>query len=230
MAQKALKAKEKELGYKIIRHFLNGVGIYETCDKLGISYMMYQRKFKHNGWFQAELEKAKVNKDSVKPLHAASEMIPLGDDPEDDSGLKKRMFLESMEANNFKVNATLLAIGVSKDRYYKYWKKDANFLKAVEVLRAEMLDYYIGLNTEIASDSKHGMAQSNSTIFAIKCLGKDAGWDERSAAPSLNFNFDKDAVDAIVRAAGLSKLDDVIDAEVIEVSTEKSIEVVNASS
>ena len=228
MAQKALTSKEKEIGYKMIRHFLNGVGIYETCDKLGISYMTYQRKFKRSGWFQAELEKAKENKDSVKPLHAASEMIPLGDDPEDDSGLKKRMFLESMDKHNFKVRATLKEIGVSRDEYYRHWKQDANFCKAIEVLRAEMLDYYIGLNTEIASDSKHGMAQSNSTIFAIKCLGKESGWDERSAAPSVNLNFDKDAVDAIVKAAGLSRLDDVIEAEVVQPST--SLEVINADS
>ena len=144
--------------------------------------------------------------------------------------LKKESFLEAMETNGFKVNATLKSIGVSKDRYYKHWKKDANFCKAIELLREEMLDYFVGLNTEIASDSRHGMAQSNATIFAIKCLGKNSGWDERSATPSLSIKFDKNAIDAIVKAASISQLDDIIDAEVVEPSTEKALEVVNADS
>lgn len=217
MLKRELRVNEKELAYKIIRHLVNGEGIYKSCEMLGISYMMYQRKFKHSKWFQGELEKAKEKKNSPTPMLAASEMIPLGNDPEDDSGLKQRMFIEAMADNDFKVKKTLKQIGVSQKKYYHIWKKDAQFLKAVEALREEMLDYYVGLNTEIASDDKHGMAQSNSTIFAIKCLGKDKGWDERSAGASMNISFNKDAVDAIVKAATLSQLDDVIEAETVDV-------------
>jgi len=211
----ALKVKDKEIAKKMIRHLADGRGVYDACARVGINYMMYNRKFKHDGWFQSELDKAKEAKESKHPLLAATEMIPIGDDPEDDTGLKQRMFIEAMEKNGFRVKQTLKQIGVSKDKYYRAWKNDKRFLLAVEAMREEMLDYYVGLNTEIASDSKHGMAQSNAVIFAIKCLGKDKGWDERTAAPSLNINFNKDAVDAIVRAASMAKLDDVIDAEIV---------------
>ena len=212
----ALKVRDKEIAKKMIRHLADGKGVYDASARAGINYMMYNRKFKHDGWFQSELDKAKEAKESKHPLLAATEMIPIGDDPEDDTGLKQRMFIEAMEKNGFRVKQTLKQIGVSKDKYYRAWKKDKRFLLAVEAMREEMLDYYVGLNTEIASDSKHGMAQSNAVIFAIKCLGKDKGWDERSAGPSLNIKFDKDAVDAIVKAANIAELDDVIDAEIVQ--------------
>jgi len=212
----ALKVRDKEIAQKMIRFLADGKGVYDACARVGINYMMYNRKFKHDGWFNSELDKAKEAKKSRHPLLNATEMIPIGNDPEDDTGLKQRKFIESMEQNGFRVKQTLRQIGVSKDKYYKVWKKDKRFLLAVEAMREEMLDYYVGLNTEIASDSKHGMAQSNAVIFAIKCLGKDKGWDERSAGPSLNIKFDKDAVDAIVKAANIAELDDVIDAEIVQ--------------
>ena len=211
----ALKVKDKEIAKKMIRFLADGKGVYDACARVGINYMMYNRKFKHDGWFQSELDKAKEAKESKRPLLAATEMIPIGNDPEDDTGLKQRMFMESMEQNGFRIKQTLKQVGVSKDTYYRVWKKDKRFLEAVEVMREELLDHYLGLNQEIASDSKHGMAQSNSTIFAIKCLGKDKGWDERGVGPLLNINFDKDAVDAIVKAASMVGLDDVMDAEVV---------------
>ena len=212
----ALNAKEKELAMKVIRLLADNKGALEACDEAGTNYMMYYRKFRKDSWFKSELKKAKEVKETGIGILASTNLIPFKDDDEVGDSVKMKLFIETYARNDFKVKPTLKAIGVSEKRYYGVWKKNPNFINALEAVREEMLDEYIGLNYEIASDNKRGMAQSNSTIFAIKCLGKDKGWDERSAAPSLNLNFDKDAVDAIVRAASLNKLEDVMDAEVID--------------
>ena len=212
----ALNAKEKELAMKVIRLLADNKGALEACDEAGTNYMMYYRKFRKDSWFKSELKKAKEVKETGIGILAATNLIPFKDGDDTSDSVNMKLFIETYARNDFKVKATLKAIGVSEKRYYGVWKKNPNFINALEAVREEMLDEYISLNYEIARDDKRGMAQSNSTIFAIKCLGKDKGWDERSAAPSLNLNFDKDAVDAIVRAASLNKLEDVMDAEVIE--------------
>jgi len=211
-----LNAKEKELAMKVIRLLADNKGALEACDEAGTNYMMYYRKFRKDSWFKSELKKAKEVKETGIGILAATNLIPFKDGDDTSDSVNMKLFIETYARNDFKVKATLKAIGVSEKRYYGVWKKNPNFINALEAVREEMLDEYISLNYEIARDDKRGMAQSNSTIFAIKCLGKDKGWDERSAAPSLNLNFDKDAVDAIVRAASLNKLEDVMDAEVIE--------------
>jgi hypothetical protein len=212
----ALNAKEKELAMKVIRLLADNKGALEACDEAGTNYMMYYRKFRKDSWFKSELKKAKEAKETGIGILAATNLIPFKDGDDTGDSVNMKLFIEKYARNDFKVKATLKAIGVSEDRYYGVWKKNPNFIKALEAVREEMLDEYLSLNYAIASDDKRGMAQSNSTIFAIKCLGKDKGWDERSAAPSLNLNFDKDAIDAIVRAASLNRLEDVMDAEVIE--------------
>jgi len=212
----ALNAKEKELAMKVIRLLADNKGALEACDEAGTNYMMYYRKFRKDSWFKEELRKAKEVKETGIGILAATDLIPFKDDDDTGDSVKMKMFIEAFARNNFNVKRAMKAVGVDGHRYYGVWKKNPDFIKALEAVREEMLDEYVRLNYEIASDDKRGMAQSNSTIFAIKCLGKDKGWDERSAAPSLNLNFDKDAVDAIVRAASLNKLEDVMEAEVVD--------------
>ena len=213
-----LSAKEKAIGQRIISGIIERKKLKNIFAELGINYMYYQRKFRDNSWFKNELAQAEKDRDNGVQRLAASDMVPV-DEVDSQDSIKMRMFLEAYVRNDFKVKDTLKKVKVSEQKYYGVWKKNAMFVKALETAREEMLDHYIGINYEIASDKKHGMAQSNSTIFAIKCLGKDKGWDERSSTPSLNINFTKESVDAIVRAANMITLDDVIEAETVDVGT-----------
>ena len=88
--------------------------------------------------------------------------------------IKKKAFLESLEANLGIVTKAAAAVGLSRDVHYYWLKNDPEYKAAVESVEDSVLDF--------AESKLHGLIDGGdtaATIFYMKTKGKKRGYVER---------------------------------------------------
>ena len=88
--------------------------------------------------------------------------------------IKKKAFIEALEANLGIVTKAAAVVGMSRDIHYYWMKHDPEYKMAVENVEDMVLDF--------AESKLHGLINSNDTaaiIFYMKTKGKKRGYIER---------------------------------------------------
>ena len=92
----------------------------------------------------------------------------------DKTDIKKREILEALEKSLGIVTTACKQVGIHRDTYYEWLKKDKEFKKKVKDLENVALDF-------AESQLHKQIAKGNplSTMFYLKCKGKKRGYIEQ---------------------------------------------------
>lgn len=92
----------------------------------------------------------------------------------DKTDIKKKQILEALEKSLGIVTTACKQVGIHRDTYYEWLKKDKEFKKAVKELENVALDF-------AESQLHKQIAKGNplSTMFYLKCKGKKRGYIEQ---------------------------------------------------
>lgn len=92
--------------------------------------------------------------------------------------LHKQKLLEALERSLGIVTAACKEVGISRDRFYTYYKEDLDFRKAVDDINEITLDF---TETQLLKKIKEGSERS--ILFYMKYKGRKRGYNEE-----LNIN------------------------------------------
>ena len=92
----------------------------------------------------------------------------------DKTDIKKREILEALEKSLGIVTTACKQVGINRDTYYEWLKKDKEFKRKVKELENVALDF-------AESQLHKQIAKGNplSTMFYLKCKGKKRGYIEQ---------------------------------------------------
>lgn len=92
----------------------------------------------------------------------------------DKTDIKKREILEALEKSLGIVTTACKQVGINRDTYYEWLKKDKDFKRKVKELENVALDF-------AESQLHKQIAKGNplSTMFYLKCKGKKRGYIEQ---------------------------------------------------
>jgi hypothetical protein len=93
----------------------------------------------------------------------------------DKSRQNKLRLVEAMHKSLGIVTQACAAVGVHRDTYYEYYKKDAEFKRQIDDIQNVALDFVEG---QLFKQINKG--EVSSTIFYLKTKGKNRGFVERS--------------------------------------------------
>jgi hypothetical protein len=92
----------------------------------------------------------------------------------DKTDIKKREILEALEKSLGIVTTACKQVGINRDTYYEWLKKDKEFKRKVKELQNVALDFAEShLHKQIAKGNPL------STMFYLKCKGKKRGYIEQ---------------------------------------------------
>lgn len=93
----------------------------------------------------------------------------------DKTDIKKKEILEALEKSLGIVTTACKQVGINRDTYYEWLKKDKDFKKKVRELENVALDF-------VESQLHKQIAKGNplSTMFYLKCKGKKRGYIEQN--------------------------------------------------
>lgn len=167
----------------------HGGNINACCRELDINRKIYYDNWRQDVEFILALGKTIEEAIPRKDVNrfTATDIIDLGVNPGSNDKLLQKKFLELLPRNDFSVKRTLREVGVSDKRYYQNWRKDDQFLMASRALKQELVDFFVENLCSISKDKKRGMPAVTATMFGLKCVGKEDGWDERSGV-NINVN------------------------------------------
>ena len=106
----------------------------------------------------------------------------------DKTDIKKREILEALEKSLGIVTTACKQVGINRDTYYEWLKKDKEFKKKVKELENVALDF-------AESQLHKQIAKGNplSTMFYLKCKGKKRGYiEQQELKVSGNMKFTAD--------------------------------------
>ena len=106
----------------------------------------------------------------------------------DKTDIKKREILEALEKSLGIVTTACKQVGINRDTYYEWLKKDKEFKKKVKDLENVALDF-------AESQLHKQIAKGNplSTMFYLKCKGKKRGYiEQQELKVSGNMKFTAD--------------------------------------
>jgi hypothetical protein len=106
----------------------------------------------------------------------------------DKTDIKKREVLEALEKSLGIVTTACKQVGINRDTYYEWLKKDKEFKKKVKDLENVALDF-------AESQLHKQIAKGNplSTMFYLKCKGKKRGYiEQQELRVSGNMKFTAD--------------------------------------
>ncbi len=106
----------------------------------------------------------------------------------DKTDIKKKEILEALEKSLGIVTTACKQVGIHRDTYYEWLKKDKEFKKAVKELENVALDF-------AESQLHKQIAKGNplSTMFYLKCKGKKRGYiEQQELKVSGNMKFTAD--------------------------------------
>lgn len=106
----------------------------------------------------------------------------------DKTDIKKREILEALEKSLGIVTTACKQVGINRDTYYEWLKKDKEFKKKVKDLENVALDF-------AESQLHKQIAKGNplSTMFYLKCKGKKRGYiEQQELRVSGNMKFTAD--------------------------------------
>lgn len=106
----------------------------------------------------------------------------------DKTDIKKKQILEALEKSLGIVTTACKQVGIHRDTYYEWLKKDKEFKKAVKELENVALDF-------AESQLHKQIAKGNplSTMFYLKCKGKKRGYiEQQELKVSGNMKFTAD--------------------------------------
>lgn len=106
----------------------------------------------------------------------------------DKTDIKKREILEALEKSLGIVTTACKQVGIHRDTYYEWLKKDKEFKKKVKDLENVALDF-------AESQLHKQIAKGNplSTMFYLKCKGKKRGYiEQQELKVSGNMKFTAD--------------------------------------
>lgn len=178
---------DSENKIKFVDEYKKSGSIKDACEAIGKNRQWYYRIARKDEWVQSQLRRNVY--EGIKQQQqrfAATDMLEFTATPKDERIRLQKQFLELWPRNNWNVSKTLKQINVSPAAYYKTWKKEEAFLDALKALQEEFLDFFIGNLCEISADDKRGMPSVTATIYALKCMGKDHGWDEKGNQINVN--------------------------------------------
>ena len=90
------------------------------------------------------------------------------------SYINKKALLEALEQSLGVVTTACKKVGISRNTFYKYYKSDSKFKKAVDDIENIALDFVESqLHKQISSGN------TTATIFYLKTKGKKRGYVER---------------------------------------------------
>ena len=101
---------------------------------------------------------------------------------------KKRDLLEALEKSLGIVTTACKQVGINRDTYYQWLKKDSDFKKKVKEIENVALDF-------AESQLHKQIAKGNplSTMFYLKCKGKKRGYiEQQEIKVSGNMKFKAD--------------------------------------
>lgn len=106
----------------------------------------------------------------------------------DKTDIKKKQILEALEKSLGIVTTACKQVGIHRDTYYEWLKKDKEFKKKVKDLENVALDF-------AESQLHKQIAKGNplSTMFYLKCKGKKRGYiEQQELRVSGNMKFTAD--------------------------------------
>jgi hypothetical protein len=106
----------------------------------------------------------------------------------DKTDIKKREILEALEKSLGIVTTACKQVGINRDTYYEWLKKDKEFKRKVKELQNVALDF-------AESQLHKQIAKGNplSTMFYLKCKGKKRGYiEQQEVKVSGNMKFTAD--------------------------------------
>ena len=106
----------------------------------------------------------------------------------DKTDIKKKQILEALEKSLGIVTTACKQVGINRDTYYEWLKKDKEFKKKVKDLENVALDF-------AESQLHKQIAKGNplSTMFYLKCKGKKRGYiEQQELKVSGNMKFTAD--------------------------------------
>jgi len=106
----------------------------------------------------------------------------------DKTDIKKREILEALEKSLGIVTTACKQVGINRDTYYEWLKKDKDFKRKVKELENVALDF-------AESQLHKQIAKGNplSTMFYLKCKGKKRGYiEQQELKVSGNMKFTAD--------------------------------------
>ena len=106
----------------------------------------------------------------------------------DKTDIKKREILEALEKSLGIVTTACKQVGINRDTYYEWLKKDKEFKRKVKELENVALDF-------AESQLHKQIAKGNplSTMFYLKCKGKKRGYiEQQELKVSGNMKFTAD--------------------------------------
>lgn len=106
----------------------------------------------------------------------------------DKTDIKKKQILEALEKSLGIVTTACKQVGIHRDTYYEWLKKDKEFKKKVKDLENVALDF-------AESQLHKQIAKGNplSTMFYLKCKGKKRGYiEQQELKVSGNMKFTAD--------------------------------------
>lgn len=106
----------------------------------------------------------------------------------DKTDIKKREILEALEKSLGIVTTACKQVGINRDTYYEWLKKDKEFKRKVKELENVALDF-------AESQLHKQIAKGNplSTMFYLKCKGKKRGYiEQQELRVSGNMKFTAD--------------------------------------
>lgn len=106
----------------------------------------------------------------------------------DKTDIKKKQILEALEKSLGIVTTACKQVGIHRDTYYEWLKKDKEFKKKVKELENVALDF-------AESQLHKQIAKGNplSTMFYLKCKGKKRGYiEQQELRVSGNMKFTAD--------------------------------------
>lgn len=90
------------------------------------------------------------------------------------SYINKKALLEALEQSLGVVTTACKKVGISRNTFYKYYKSDSKFKKAVDDIENIALDFVESQLHKQISDGN-----TTATIFYLKTKGKNRGYVER---------------------------------------------------
>lgn len=106
----------------------------------------------------------------------------------DKTDIKKKQILEALEKSLGIVTTACKQVGIHRDTYYEWLKKDKEFKKKVKDLENVALDF-----AESQLHKQIGKGNPLSTMFYLKCKGKKRGYiEQQELKVSGNMKFTAD--------------------------------------